>query len=119
MQTTEYEMQDGLFVNSYNDLEINYVEENINNLKIEYTINKLCDVEEHFNTDDNNIVAWGNCKNPIKITREFIKNINDKKIIPINSNIEKITVYANKTNIEKLKNNSKNFYKKENNMMKQ
>lgn len=112
MQTTEYEMQDGLFVNSYNDLEINYVEENINNLKIEYTINKLCDVEEHFNTDDNNIVAWGNCKNPIKITREFIKNINDKKIIPINSNIEKITVYANKTNIEKLKNNSKNFYKK-------
>ncbi|MGN1379511.1 MAG: helix-turn-helix domain-containing protein [Bacilli bacterium] len=112
MQTTGHEMQDDLFVNSYNDLEINYVEENINNLKIEYTINKLCDVEEHYNNDYNNIETWVSCKNPIKVAREFFENINDKKIISVNNNIEKITIYTNKTNIEKLKNNSKNFYEK-------
>ena len=112
IQTTEHEMKDGLFVSSYNDLEINYVEENINNIKIEYTINKLCDVEEHFNINDNSIVSWGNCKNPIKVTKEFLKNVNDKKIISVNNNIEKITIYTNKTNIEKLKSNSKNFYEK-------
>lgn len=112
IQTTEQEMKDGLFVSSYNDLEINYVEENINNIKIEYTINKLCDVEEHFNINDNSIVSLGNCKNPIKVTKEFLKNVNDKKIISVNNNIEKITIYTNKTNIEKLKSNSKNFYEK-------
>lgn len=107
--TTEYEMKEDLVLYPYNYLQINYVESDINNLIIEYSINELCYIEEYID-DGNNIMAWGSCKNPKKVAREFIKNVNEKKIIPINSNIEEITVYANKTNIGKLKNNLENYY---------
>ena len=103
--TKEYDMRDNLMIsNNYNKIE--YVETEDKNIKIEYQINRYCDIDD--NQHDNNIVAWTYCENPLNIIREFIKNINDKKIIPINNNIEKITVYTNKTNIETLKNNWNN-----------
>ena len=65
-----------------------------------------CDINDEIYGENNNaITVHTYCENPIKIAREYIKNINEKRIIPINNNIEKITVYTNKTNIETLKNN--------------
>ena len=52
---------------------------------------------------------WAYCDNPTKLAREFIKNVNEKKIVPINNRIEKITVYTNQNNIDTLKNNWSNY----------
>ena len=103
--TKEYDMKENLIItNNYGEIE--YIETEDKNIKIEYQINKYCDIND--NNYNNYISAYSYCENPIKIAKEYIKNINDKKIIPINSNIEKMTVYTNKENIETLKNNWNN-----------
>ena len=105
----EYEMKDDLIItNNYGEVE--YIETNDNNIKIDFQINRYCDIDD--SNYNNNIVAWSYCDNPIDIAKEFIKNLNDKKIIPINNSIEKMTVYTNKSNIEKLKNNFDNYINK-------
>lgn len=107
--TKEYNMKENLMIsNNYNTIE--YIETEDEKVKIEYQINKYCDIEDTEN--DDNIAAWTYCENPIQIAREYIKNINEKRVIPINSDIEKITVYTNKSNIEMLKSNSEKYLKK-------
>ena len=102
--TREYEMKEDLTIlNNYGEIE--YIETDNNNVKIEYQINKYCEID--VNNYNNTISSWSYCENPMEIAKEYIKNINNKKIIPINSTIEKMTVYTNKTNIETLKNNLK------------
>lgn len=104
--TKEYDMKDDLVIYPYGDSEIEYVEADNNNLKIEYTINKYCEVNSHFNKEsDDTIVHWTNCDNPTRFVREFIKNANNKKIVPMNNIIEKMTIYTNRNNIDTLKNN--------------
>ena len=44
------------------------------------------------------------------MAKEVLKYINDKKLVPINSDLGKITVYASKSNIEKLKSNRNKYY---------
>ncbi len=106
--TREYDMKEDLIItNNYGEIE--YIETDDKNIKIEYQINKYCEIDD--NSYNNYITAWTYCENPIEIAKEYIKNINDKKIIPINSSIEKMTVYTNKTNIETLKNNWNNNMK--------
>ena len=103
--TKEYDMKEDLIItNNYGEIE--YIETEDKNIKIEYQINKYCDIDDISN--NNNITAWTYCENPINIVKEYIKNINDKKIIPINNTIEKMTIYTNKENIETLKNNKNN-----------
>lgn len=109
IETIEYKMEDNLiiFPNMYSG-DTEYIEEDIDNVKIEYTINNACDVTSY--KQDNRIRSWGSCSNMIKISREFIYNINNKKIISTNNEIKKITVYASKENIKKLKDNLDNYY---------
>ena len=103
--TKEYDMKEDLIItNNYGEIE--YIETEDKNIKIDYQINKYCDIYD--NNYNNNIVVWPDCENPINIAKEYIKNINDKRIIPINNTIEKMTVYTNKSNIETLKNNWNN-----------
>ncbi|MEE3343400.1 MAG: helix-turn-helix domain-containing protein [Bacilli bacterium] len=111
IETKEHEMNDSLVISTGNGLDINYVESNINNVKIEYSINKYCSVDEHISSDNKYITAWGVCKNPLKVMKKSLKGINDKKIILISSDIEKVTVYANRNNIDKLKTNIDNYNK--------
>ena len=111
----EYDMKDDLIITN-NYAEVEYIETDDKNIKIEYQINKYCYIDD--NNYDNNIVSWAYCDNPISIAKEFIKNVNDKKIIPINNSIEKMTVYGSKSNIEILKNNWNNYIKKEENDIK-
>ena len=99
----EFEMQDNIFISN----NVEYVESDINNIKLEYKINKFCKLEK-YNHDD--IHIWARCSNPIKLTNEFIKNINNKKIIFNNNSLQDIVVYASKENINKLKNNQKNYF---------
>ena len=99
----EFEMQDNIFISN----NVEYVESDINNIKLEYKINKFCKLEK-YNHDD--IHIWAECSNPIKLTNEFIKNLNNKKIIFKNELLQDIVVYASKENINKLKNNKKNYF---------
>lgn len=108
----EHDMQEDLIITSYNNLEIEYIESDISNIKIEYTINKFCDLKEEKDISNKNVnEAWSECEKPTKQVKEIIKNINNKKIVPINNNIQKIKLYASSQNIEKLKNNLDNYYK--------
>jgi hypothetical protein len=108
--TKEYEMKDNLVIYPYGDDAIEYVKSDNNNIKIEYTINKYCEINSRFNKEnDETIMYWAYCDNPTKLAREFIKNISEKKIVPINNRIEKITVYTNQDNIDTLKNNWSNL----------
>ena len=106
----EYEMNNELILFPYDeDYNIEYVVSNNDNIKIEYSIFKYFSIEDHLYKDSNQLMAWTYCKNPLKLVRNYIKNINDRKIFYLNDRIEKVTVYTSKSNIEKLKNNVKNY----------
>jgi len=113
--TKEYEMKENTIITSHGNYNINYVESDNDNIRIEYELNKYCEVVD--STDiiesDNMISAWSRCKNPMKIYRELLKNVNDKKIIPMTAEIEKMTVYTNKKNIDKLNKKFKEYQRKQ------
>lgn len=101
----EFDMTNDLFFETYyNPYEVEYVESNISNVKVEYQINELCDIEYSYTTDSG-IHIWGECSNAIKLTNEIVKNLNDKKIVSIYSDLESVKIYATKENIDILKNN--------------
>lgn len=103
-QTLEYNMTPDTIINThYYDVE--YVESDINNIRVEYKLNKYCDVEEAVE-EDNSIAGYAICKNEMKIVREIVKNIGEKKITSMSTNIVGVKIYANKANIEILKNNN-------------
>ena len=104
---TEHKMNKDLVINLYSNNGIKYVESDIKNIKIEYSINKYCDVIEQ--TDKNYLSTYINCTKIPEMTKEIIKNINNKKLVPINTDIDDITIYASKENINKLKSNYKQF----------
>lgn len=103
IETKEYEMQDNLLFDLHPYKTIGYVESDIDNIKVEYEINKYCRVNDAKN--DKYIYAWSTCSNPLKLIREFINNFNNKKILSVNTEIKNIVIYASKENIEKLQNN--------------
>ena len=103
--TVEHDMNESLVIYPRYDNAINYVEEDIPNVKIEYNISKYCDVEEWYNENNNSIHSWVSCKEPMKMVREALKTINDKKIIYFNDMNEIITVHASSDNINRLKEN--------------
>ena len=109
-ETTEYEMKDNLVLFPHYYIDVEYVESNNNTIKVEYTLDKYCEVNEI--NDHDVILVSVDCDDPITIIREVFKNLNDKKLISISSDIEKITIYASKENINKLEENRKPYIEK-------
>lgn len=103
----EIDMKDDLIF-GYHYPEVEYVESNNDNIKIEYTINEYCEIN-HSNLSDKVIHIWASCENPIKLVKEVISNFNEKKIVSINSQLQNIKIYTTKENIEILKKNYKNY----------
>lgn len=102
--TREFDIVDGMFFQTYYG-DIKYIESDISNVKLEYKINKYCELG--YDDDiQNGIYIWGYCSNPIKMVRVVIDNINHKKIVSIDNEVRDIIVYANHDNIEKLKSNN-------------
>lgn len=106
----EYEMNNKLFIDNHHNIE--YIPSDNTNLKIEYTINKNYEVVT-LDYSENIIDLWPTCKNPIELIKEIIENLNNRKIIPIDGNIESIKVYTTLENINLLKQNKENFYNEE------
>lgn len=108
VETTEHKMTDttSIYNNYYTNItNINYIEKDIKNIKVEYKINKYCELRENINKD-NSIMGYVDCGPSTNIIKSYLNDINDKKIIPINSEIDSINVYASKENIKKLKDNA-------------
>ena len=96
------------FIFGYHYPEVEYIESNNENIKIEYTINKYYEIN-HSDLSNKVIRIWASCENPIKIVKEVINNFNDKKIISINSQLKDIKIYTTKENIEILKKNYEDY----------
>ena len=109
-KTLEIDMNDKLFFDEYNNIE--YIEKNINNIEIEYKINKMCNIDYYHNNYQ--IVFNSYCSNPFKMIREFINQLNNNKIITIDNEISDIKVYASSDNINKIKNNLDTYIKEQN-----
>lgn len=108
----EMDMQENLFFNDYYGIE--YIVKDIDTVQIEYSINKLCVLDYNLH-GRHGINLYSYCNNPIYLAREFIKNLNDKKIIDITSDITNIKIYASENNIEKMKLNFNNYLTAEEN----
>ena len=93
---------DAVFDTHYYDVE--YIESDINNVRVEYTVNKYCNVYE-YTEEDNAISASVECKNPMQMVRATVKNLGNKKITSMSTDIQGMKIYANKANIDLLKNN--------------
>ena len=107
----EYNMKDDLLI-SFNNSKVEYITSDNSNIKLEYSISKYCEINDHYNEEtDNTIMPFVYYQNPTKLIRAFLNNKNDKKIIPINSRIERVRVYTNQSNIDILKNNYSNYLK--------
>jgi len=103
----EIEMKDDLIF-GYHYPQVKYIESNNDNIKIEYTLNKYCEIN-HSDLSDKVIHMWGSCDNPIKLVKEVINNFNNKKIISINNELQDVKIYTSKENIELLKKNYKHY----------
>ena len=106
----EYDMNNKLFIDNHHNIE--YIPSDNTNLKIEYTINKNYEVKV-LDYSENIINLWPTCENPIEMIKETIENLNNRKIIPVDGNIESIKVYTTLENINLLKQNKDNFYNEE------
>ena len=111
VETREYTMEEDLILFPYQYFTVSYVEEDISNIRVEYTINKYCDIIEETYEDSHKISVWSDCHRWDKVIKESIQNINHRKIVPVSDTIEKVVVYASHDTIEKLKNNRVNYLK--------
>ena len=103
----EIDMKDNLIF-GYHYPEIEYIESNNENIKIEYTINKYCEINRS-DLSDKVIHIWSSCENPMKLVKEVINNFNNKKIVSINNQLQDIKIYTTKENINILKKNYENY----------
>lgn len=107
-ETFEIEMEEGLFYRNYKGIEKeNYIEADIDNIKIECSVNELFSpkLSKIYSKDKIGVYVYESLNDPINIARKVIENINDKKIIDFNNDLMDIKIYASKENIDKLKSN--------------
>ena len=102
LKSIEIEMEDDLYIREFQNIE--YIEEERDNIKLEFKINKGYNVSYH---DENQygVVLYTYCDSRFKFIKSFIDNLNNKKIINIEDSISDIKVYGNKSNINKIKDN--------------
>ena len=103
----EIDMKNNLIFGYYYP-EVEYIESNNENIKIEYTINKYCEIN-HSDLSDKVVHVWASCENPMKLVKEVINKFNEKKIVLINNQLQDVKIYTSKENIEILKKNYKNY----------
>ncbi len=105
----EIDMSKNLVIPNYR---VEYIIEGINNVKLEYKVNKYSDVS--YETVENNgyniFNVYSHNTQEFKMIKEYLKYINDKKILNFDrQNINIIKIYASSENIEILKNNLKDY----------
>ena len=102
-------MEDNLFFDTH--INIEYIESENTDIKMEYTINKECDLAYDLTSFEGfkRVNFWGYCANPMALVRQVIDNLNNKVIADINNDIYDVKIYTSKENISKLKQNSEAY----------
>ena len=103
----EIDMNENTFVSDHYQVE--YIVEERPNIRVEIDSDKLLTVSYHEN-ENGSIHFYNYADKPMKIVREEIKGLNEKKIYPFYPDFNSIKVYANSSNIQKLKTNHDNYY---------
>ena len=102
LKSIEMDMEEDLYIREFKNIE--YIEEERDNIKLEFKINKGCNVSYH-DENEYGVLLYTYCDNRFKFIKSFIDNLNNKKIINIEDSISDIKVYGNKSNINKIKDN--------------
>ncbi len=114
-ETFEVAMEEGLFYRRRYEKGIEYfekyIESDIDNIKIECSINELFNVQL-YNQGKSGIYVYEYCNDPIDTVRSIIENLNNRKIVNFNSDLMEVKIYASKENIEKLKSNQNMYMEK-------
>ena len=107
IDSVEVEMKDNLYLeiaNMYDINDVEYIESDINNIKIEFKTNSICDPEYHI-IEDGGLIVSSYYENEIEFIKQFVEDFNNK-IIRINEySLYDVKIYASKENLEKLKQN--------------
>ena len=102
LKSIEMDMEEDLYIREFKNIE--YIEEERDNIKLEFKINKGYNVSYH-DENEYGVLLYTYCDNRFKFIKSFIDNLNNKKIINIEDSISDIKVYGNKSNINKIKDN--------------
>ena len=103
----EIEMQENLFMGNRHEVE--YIVEERDNVRIECVLDDQ--LTSKYNVNDNgSIQLYSYAENQMKVFRNELKELNNKKIYPLNGDFVSIKVYASAENIEKLQNNFTTYH---------
>lgn len=105
--TFEIDMNENTFLS--HNYQIEYITEDRDNIRIEIEADKQLVTTYNVNPNGN-IYFYSYAENPINLVREEIKGLNEKKIYPFYPDFNLIKVYANSSNINKLKINYDYYY---------
>lgn len=105
--TFEIDMHDNSFLS--HNYKIEYIIEDRPNIRVEIETDKQLTTTYNVNSNGN-INFYNYVERPMELVREEIKGLNEKKIYPFYPDFNVIKVYANSSNIEKLKTNQNNYY---------
>jgi transcriptional regulator with XRE-family HTH domain len=107
-QSTEVDMYDNLLISNLIENDVEYIESNNDNVKIEYLLNKHSSSTYDTYEDDKyrKLYIYGENPEIFKMMKESINYLNDKKLLSQNSQITDIKIYTTKENISKLKANA-------------
>lgn len=110
-KTFEVDMKNNLIIDDYYFDDIQYINEEIDNIRIEYSVNKYCkssyEVYEEVEFSNLNIISY--CDNPMELIKVAIGYINDKTIANISNEVVNVKVYGRLDNIELIKNNYQKY----------
>ena len=90
--------------------DVTYIEEDIENIRVEYKANKLCKVSIDKLGSDGYLRFSSSCDNPLSIMRAYLKEFNNGRLVDMDSEIVDIRVYASSKNIATLKENYQKYY---------
>lgn len=113
-KTKEIDMDEDLFF--IDDSSFTYIEKDINNVVIEYDINKFYTLDYvgySFDYDylhiNNGYHLYSTCTNSMDAIRYFIDEVNKHNIVNMNGEMSNIKVYANHDNLAKINSNKLKF----------
>ena len=107
-------MKDNVVLYPNTHYNIEFIESDNDNIKVEYSMIKYCNLEERINDKEGyTISGWTRCEEPMKLIRDYIKVVNEKKVILIESDYHYIKVYSKKANLEKIEKNRESYFEEE------
>lgn len=106
-QSVEVDMYDNLVISNIIEKDVEYIETNNQNIKIEYQLNKHSSstYDLYDNAEYKQLYIYSQNPEIFKMMKESINYLNDKKLLSQNSQLSDIKIYTTKENIEKIKAN--------------